>query len=134
MNNIVCGSLILLSLVSACPVTAELKDPYTRDDDLSYSIVNVDTQVRSDGQYLYSYEVHSPEINTGYILSFAIDLSCDAPLLHPGLIPSRRNSIRQKASLTPIRPTAIMSLCWSRLTGDKPQEKTFGQIIMSTGL
>lgn len=134
MNNIVCGSLILLSLVSACPVTAELKDPYTRDDDLSYSIVNVDTQVRSDGQYLYSYEVHSPEINTGYILSFAIDLSCDAPLASPGFNPEQEEFDPSKGFPDSIRPTAIMSLCWSRLTGDKPQEKTFGQIIMSTGL
>ena len=89
MKNIACGSLFLLSLVSACPATAELKDPYTRDDDLSYSIVNVETQVRSDGQYLYSYEVHSPELNTGYILSFAIDLSCDAPLASPGFNPEQ---------------------------------------------
>lgn len=56
----------------------ELKDPYTRDDDLSGTTVEYSVEVTPGGFYKYTYDLDAPETNTGRVLAFSMDLSCDA--------------------------------------------------------
>lgn len=88
MKYLTCKNVALLTLSTiGSGAIAELKDPYSRDDDISHAVVSVDVQVRSDGQYVYEYEVHSPELNTGYVSALIIDISCDDSLSPPGFNP-----------------------------------------------
>ena len=56
-----------------------LKDPRTRDEDLSQTVVTGWYIERPDGLYEYHYHVESPVENKGRILSFQLDISCDNP-------------------------------------------------------
>lgn len=62
----------ITSLVSA----AELKNPYLRDDDISATKVTVEVGYDAQGRYVYTYDIEAPEDNTGYILSYELDISC----------------------------------------------------------
>lgn len=74
---------IFLSIVAtACltqPLSAsdELKDPRTRDDDISGTEVNVEVQLLPSGFYEYIYTLFAPETNKQVVVDFLIDISCD---------------------------------------------------------
>lgn len=53
-----------------------LKDPRTRDEDLSKTVITVKTNVLSNGYYEYVYDIQSPVDNKGIIRTFKIDVSC----------------------------------------------------------
>lgn len=79
-------SLLLIGLIFTFPAYAqevELKDPRTRDEDISNTIVKVDVSMLGDGNYLYNYTLESPLSNKGKILSFSVDSSCDKSVNGP---------------------------------------------------
>lgn len=53
-----------------------LKDPRTRDEDISYSKVSVDISKNKDDEFVYSYTVTAPVKNKGKIHIFKVDLQC----------------------------------------------------------
>lgn len=57
-------------------VKAELKDPITRDANISNTSVNVSV-TREGNLYRYTYSINNPSTNLGTINNFLIDLSCD---------------------------------------------------------
>lgn len=70
--------LLISSLLSASMAGAsELKDPFTRYDDLSGTTVEYEVTRTPQGYYEYTYHLSSPQYSTGEVLSFVIDLSCD---------------------------------------------------------
>lgn len=70
------SALFYISVIGSA--MAELNDPSTRDEDISFTQVNVDIQQNQEGNYIYRYSVTSPPENKGKVASIAIDLSCDA--------------------------------------------------------
>ena len=62
---------------------ATLKDPTTRNEDISNTVVEVGISQMGDGNFLYNYTVTNPETNLGTVMSFAIDVSCDHPSSDP---------------------------------------------------
>lgn len=54
-----------------------LKDPFTRDDDLSGTAVKFDVNLTAENHYEYIYDLSAPDSNTGQVHSFIVDLSCD---------------------------------------------------------
>lgn len=68
--------LVFISMMSS--VNAEiLKDPRTRDETISNTVLTAVVNMRSDGMYEYIYNIESPTTNKGIISSFSIDLTCD---------------------------------------------------------
>ena len=59
-----------------------LKDPRTRDEDLSQTVVAGRYVERPDGLYEYHYHVESPVENKGRILTFKLDISCNDPVIN----------------------------------------------------
>lgn len=81
--------LSLISVVSAGQLVAsELKDPRTRDEDISNTEIVADYKKDSHGNYIYEYSVISDSGNLGHILSFELDISCEAPPVYPEFDPS----------------------------------------------
>lgn len=73
--------MLLFAIVSAS-LTAqgqELKDPHTRDEDISHSQIDVQISRDSTGLYHYVYTVVSNMANKGTISGLEIDLWCDLP-------------------------------------------------------
>lgn len=64
-------------LISFAAVAEDLKDPMTRDEDISGTKVTVDYSRRPDGLYSYKYTVVSPATNLGTIGEFEVALACD---------------------------------------------------------
>ena len=54
-----------------------LKDPRTRNETISNTLLTVVVNKRADGMYEYLYNMESPLTNKGIINRFSIDLSCD---------------------------------------------------------
>ena len=54
-----------------------LKDPITRDETISNTILTATVNKRSDGMFEYIYDIESPVTNKGTIIALGIDLSCD---------------------------------------------------------
>jgi len=72
------GGLILFSILTAKFVYSEtLKDPRTRDENISNTIITVTVNKRADGMYEYIYDIESPVTNKGLITSLGIDIACD---------------------------------------------------------
>jgi hypothetical protein len=70
-------SLAFSMFITATTASAQLKDPMTRDEDISGTSVDVSVEQRNDGFYEYVYTISAPESNKGEALSFSIDLSCN---------------------------------------------------------
>lgn len=70
-------SLLFLLCFSTVIQSGVLKDPQTRDEDISRSIVDVAISRNEDGMYVYEYTVMNSEENIGDIQSFSIDLECE---------------------------------------------------------
>ena len=66
-------SVTILSSVYA----EELKDPRTRNETISNTILTATVNKRPDGMFEYIYDIESPITNKGIIRGFAIDLSCE---------------------------------------------------------
>lgn len=62
---------------------AYLQDPRTRDEDISHTIITVNWEMLSDGNYAYNYSVETLPENKGTVSLFSIDISCDAPSQEP---------------------------------------------------
>jgi hypothetical protein len=63
-------------IMQICIVEAALKDPRTRDEDISNTIVDV--TVTNEGElYRYDYTIKSSETNLGTISGLMIDLKCE---------------------------------------------------------
>jgi len=77
-----CGFIAVIPLVGSA---AELKDPRTRDEDISGTRVEVTYELRGDGLYEYVYSVAAPADNLGYVSTFLMDLSCSGQV--PGTTP-----------------------------------------------
>lgn len=70
--------LFLLTAASVAIASAEdLKDPRTRDIDISHTRVDVSVEQLPSGFYDYVYSLSSPLENKGTITSLGIDISCD---------------------------------------------------------
>lgn len=66
----------LLFLLNINISASELKDPITRDEKISNTIVNV--SVKQEGMlFKYEYSIKSPRTNLGIINNFLLDISCD---------------------------------------------------------
>lgn len=68
--------LTFLFLLSSHLKAEELKDPWTRDEDISNTIVNVEITHDADDMYVYNYSIKSAKTNRGEILSFRLNLVC----------------------------------------------------------
>lgn len=68
-------SLLLAALIVPSFSSAALKDPFTRNEDISNTIVDVDISREGD-IYRYSYTIISSTTNIGTISNFLLDLSC----------------------------------------------------------
>ena len=62
----------------------ELRDPRFRDEGIAATLVTVDVSLNQHGHYVYTYDVVSPESNTGRILQFIVDTSCTDKVDHRG--------------------------------------------------
>ena len=72
------GIAILLSVFITRFAYAEaLKDPRTRDENISNTILKITVNKRADGMYEYIYDIESPVTNKGLIASLGIDIACD---------------------------------------------------------
>ncbi len=77
--------LLLPTLAATALHAAELKDPYTRDEDLSHVQISVDISRDAQGLYVYNYTMVTPPENKGIVADFAINLSCDYDFPHVDL-------------------------------------------------
>ncbi|MDH5219049.1 MAG: hypothetical protein OEX19_15205 [Gammaproteobacteria bacterium] len=75
MNTIrtIVGIVLLTMLKSGYP--EDLKDPRTRDEDLSKTVITVQTNILSNGYYEYLYDIQTVD-NLGLLSAFSIDVSC----------------------------------------------------------
>lgn len=72
--------LCFLALLPISSVPAEtLKDPRTRDDDISATDVSVEVKRVHGDFFEYVYTLTAPALNKGTISSFAVDLTCPHP-------------------------------------------------------
>ena len=60
-----------------------LQDPRTRDEDISHTVITVNWEMLSDGNYAYNYSIETLPENKGIVELFSIDISCDAPSQEP---------------------------------------------------
>lgn len=72
--RVVCISLALLSCAAATAET--LKDPYTRDEDISKTELTAKVSRDGAGLYHYVYRLESSIQNKGAIGGFSVDISC----------------------------------------------------------
>jgi hypothetical protein len=78
MEKLIITVMLAFSFLSTNTIIAEtLKDPITRDENISNTILSVLVNKRPDGMYEYIYDMESSIDNKGVINSFSIDLSCD---------------------------------------------------------
>jgi hypothetical protein len=82
------STILTVLIVSSLSHAADLKDPFLRDDDVSGASVEVRVNVDNAGNYVYQYDVLSPETSTGYILSFDLDVTCGEPVDQKGFAPA----------------------------------------------
>ena len=75
INNLILSIVFCLSSVAVSNAET-LKDPKTRDEDLSHTTVTASYRILPDGMYEYSYDIESPPENIGIIDHFSLDLSC----------------------------------------------------------
>ena len=68
--------LLILYVMQIYIVEAALKDPRTRDENISASTVSVEYFTRPDGLIEYVYSINSPLENKGIINTLLLDLSC----------------------------------------------------------
>lgn len=81
-------SFVFLSLAICAGSSSaeELKDPRTRDENISGTVVSVDVAQQGDGLYRYVYSLQSPASNLGKVAGFSVDISCPgAPATDLGL-------------------------------------------------
>lgn len=71
---------MLLMMASGLTLSEELKDPMTRNEDISHTIVTANVTIGEDGNYIYEYAVNSPSTNLGEISALWIDISCNLDL------------------------------------------------------
>lgn len=76
MKLIVNISLFYVLFSSFGMLHAELKDPGTRNEDISNTVIKVEV-TREQGLYKYVYTLVNPGTNLGTINNLMIDLSCD---------------------------------------------------------
>ncbi len=60
-----------------------LLDPRNRDEDITNTVITVDWEMLSDGNYAYNYSIETKPENKGTIHSFSIDVSCETPSKEP---------------------------------------------------
>lgn len=77
MNGYCKVAVISLSFLSVVSNAVELKDPYTRDDDISATNIESSATMNAEGLYVYTYDVVASSQNTGSVLQLDIDVSCD---------------------------------------------------------
>ena len=58
------STILTVLIVSSLSHAADLKDPFLRDDDVSGASVEVRVNVDNAGNYVYQYDVLSPETST----------------------------------------------------------------------
>lgn len=69
--------ILVCVLWGGYPVYAQdLKDPFSRDDDLTHTTVTVAVEYNSHGHYVYTYNIEMPADNTGAVGIFSVDISC----------------------------------------------------------
>ena len=72
---------VIIACVTFTNLSADmLKDPRTRNEDISDTTVNVTVNHLSNGFYEYLYQVDSSVNNKGRILSFKLDISCNTSM------------------------------------------------------
>lgn len=71
------ASVFSLSLISAASGAADLRDPHTRDEDISATDIESSVTMSADGLYVYTYNVVASLQNTGRVLQLDLDVSCD---------------------------------------------------------
>jgi len=118
-----------------------LKDPLTRNEDISNTEVSVQTTQLSDGNYLYEYTINNPANNMGTILNMALDISCDNPSQQPLGYPTPNNFSEDGKHIIvssshpnfpesqPADITASNEASWSVLL--KPSQTKKGLILVS---
>ncbi|WP_303902916.1 hypothetical protein [Thiohalomonas denitrificans] len=67
----------LFASIYASGGMAQLKDPRTRDENISATTINTSVTKLSSGFYEYTYDFAFPEENLGRVQFFKIDLSCE---------------------------------------------------------
>lgn len=77
------ASLLVISNSHA----AELKDPFLRDDDISGTTLTVSVTMDAVGNYVYKYDLEAPSTNTGRIIGFDVDATCDEEVDQKGFNP-----------------------------------------------
>lgn len=70
-------ALLVVGCVSGAHAEQILKDPRTRDEDISATEVTVAVNQLGGGLYEYVYSLSSAQANRGIVLSFAVDVACD---------------------------------------------------------
>lgn len=102
-------TILFAILMPAVTFAGELKDPFLRDDDISGTQVEVEVSVDPAGNYVYTYDISSPDTNTGYILSFDLDVTCDEVVDQKGFSPADYQTDRtsNRSEEIPHVPVAI---------------------------
>lgn len=77
MKSIFITSLFLLSFASHA--SQELKDPRTRDNDISRTSVDVSVTRTESGFYQYVYTLTADEANMEVVTDFIVDIACEEP-------------------------------------------------------
>jgi len=70
------AAIALVLLAYAASGQAELKDPRTRDEDISATVIESRVEELPDGAYEYTYDLTFPRHNKGTARYFTIDVSC----------------------------------------------------------
>jgi len=78
---------LLFLAVAPLSVMAAPADPYTRDADISGTVLDVEYTQRADGLYEYVYTLRAPVTNLDAIGELYIDLRCKAEF-PPALLPA----------------------------------------------
>lgn len=68
--------VVLWTAFAATASAEELKDPRTRDDDISHTRVEVSVQRLPSGFYDYIYSLVTPSENKGTLTDLIVDISC----------------------------------------------------------
>lgn len=72
--------IILLVSYSNSVYPQKLKDPMTRNENISHAVVTSKVTTGKFGYYYYEYTVKNPPNNLGKIESMEVDISCDIQL------------------------------------------------------